>query len=138
MNLPALSHIYTGRIKGTLNLSDFKGKKKRAYTHPYIHTHIYIFISILYTTPTASSTLCSPLSLPQHRPLPSFISTPEILIQGPVQSLQSLKSLDKCNGEGEMQKESHPKIHLPSDASPTASCFSWMAPHANSHEQSLI
>lgn len=31
----------------------------------------------------------------------------------------------------------YPKIHLPSDASPTASCSSWMTPHENCHKERL-
>lgn len=58
----------------------------------------------------------------------------ESLSKAQVQSLQSLKSLGKCNGEEEMLNKDYPKMYLSHDASPTASCFSWTTPQANSHK----
>lgn len=116
-NLLALSRFYIGKGKGTLNISDFKGKKKRVYI--YTHTDCLLHAA-------------SPFSLPQGALcLPSSPSWQRLDPEPGSKVFQSLKSLGKCNGEGEMLNKNYPKIHLPSD---TASCFSWMTPHANSHK----
>lgn len=63
-----------------------------------------------------ASSMLHPFLFATKSLMPAFIPvTAESWSRAQVQSLQSLKSLGKCSGEGEMLNKNYPKIHLPSD-----------------------